>query len=443
MVYFISNQTFKLYQNDAKRYIESKMNLDMIDKQTFGVQFVGRKNKETVKNLTIFARITINGDVSEVSLKQSIASNDWNHITGAGKGRKSEIKELNQFLDLVRTRFNNIYRELLVEGDLPTVVMVKNHFLGIEEQGKSILDAFEYHKKVALGNLSDNTLKHYKTTEKYVKEFVKEQFKTSDVFLRSINYKFITDFEYFLRNRKPTDHQKPLQNNGVMKHIERFRKVVNLAQKLDWMKIDPFRNYQIKFKKVEIGYLQPDELERIEKAKFKIERLEFTRNIFVFSCYTGLAYIDVMQLRPEDIHLGNDGNNWIITNRQKTGNPLRIPILPKAWEIVKKYIDHPRSQFNGTVFPVISNQKLNSYLKEVADLSKISKNLTFHLSRHTFATSITLSNGVPIETVSKMLGHTSLKTTQIYARIVDSKISDDMNQLKKKLSPEVCIEAVS
>ena len=303
----------------------------------------------------------------------------------------------------------------------------------IEEQGKSIVDAFDYHKMVSQGNLSDNTLKHYNTTEKYVKEFLETQFKTTNIFLRKINYKMVADFEYFLRNRKPTDHQKPMQNNGVMKHIERFRKVVGLAQKLDWLKSDPFRNYQIKFKKVERGYLEPDELQKIEGTKFKLERLGFTKDIFIFSCYTGLAYIDVIQLRPEEIHLGNDGNNWIISSRQKTGNPLRIPILPKAWTIIERYINHPRSQFNGTIFPVISNQKLNSYLKEVADFSNISKNLTFHLARHTFATTVTLSNGVPIETVSKMLGHTSIKTTQIYAKIVDAKISEDMALLKSRL----------
>ena len=406
----------------------------MKEKQTFGIQFVGRKNREKVKNFTLFARITINKVVSEVSLKQNIPSKDWNPVAEMGKGRKLEIKELNQFLDQVRTRLNNIYRELMVEGNLPTVVMVKNHFLGIVEQGKSILDAFDYHKKVAQGNLSDNTLQHYTTTEKYVKEFLEAQFKTTDVYLRAINYKFITDFEYFLRNRKPVDHQKPMQNNGVMKHIERFRKVIGLAQKLDWLKIDPFRNYQIKFKKVEMGYLEPDELQKIEGTKFKLERLEFTKDIFIFSCYTGLAYIDVIQLSPEEIHLGTDGNNWIISSRQKTGNSLRIPILPKAWTIVERYINHPRSKFNGTIFPIISNQKLNSYLKEVADFCTISKNLTFHVARHTFATSVTLSNGVPIETVSKMLGHTSLKTTQIYARIVDSKISADMKKLNAILN---------
>ena len=175
----------------------------------------------------------------------------------------------------------NIYRELLVDGDLPSPSIIKNRFLGIEEQGKSILDAFDYHKKVAQEDLSDNTRKHYKTTEKYVKEFLLAQFKTTDVYLRAINYKFITDFEYFLRNRKPTDHQKPMQNNGVMKHIERFRKVINLAQNLDWPKIAPFRNYQIKFKKVEVGYLEPDELQRMENTIFKLERLEFTKDISI------------------------------------------------------------------------------------------------------------------------------------------------------------------
>ena len=405
----------------------------MKERQSFGIQFVCRKNKEREKNFTIFARITINGIVSEISLKQNISSKDWNPEAEMGKGRSAEIKTLNQFLDQVRTRLNNIYRELMVEGDLPTVIMVKNHFLGIEEQGKSILDAFDYHKMVSQGNLSDNTIKHYNTTERYVKEFLDVQFKTTNVFLRKINYKFVTDFEYFLRKRIPTDHQKPMQNNGVMKHIERFRKVVGLAQKLDWLKSDPFRNYQIRFKKVERGYLESDELQKIEGTKFKLERLRFTKDIFIFSCYTGLAYIDVIQLRPEEIHLGNDGNNWIISSRQKTGNPLRIPILPKAWTIIERYINHPRSLFNGTIFPVISNQKLNSYLKEVADFSNISKNLTFHLARHTFATTVTLSNGVPIETVSKMLGHTSIKTTQIYAKIVDAKISEDMTVLKSRL----------
>jgi integrase len=401
--------------------------------QSFGIQFITRQNKEIEKSLTIYARITVNGTRAEISLKQYISSGEWDSHKGMGKGNKTDIKELNQFLNRARTRISNIYRDILVDGELPTASIVKNHFLGIEEQGGTILASFEYHKKISESNLSVNTLKHYNTTEKYVKEFLMKKIHTSDAFLSKVNFKFITEFEYFLRRRIPTDHQKPMQNNGVMKHVERFRKVVNLAQKLDWINIDPFKNYQIKFKKVDRGYLEPDELQRIEETKFKLERLTFTKDLFIFSCYTGLAYIDTVQLKPDEIHLGTDGNQWIISNRQKTGSPLRIPILPKAWAMIDRYKNHPRSKFNGTIFPVISNQKLNSYLKEVADFCNITKNLTFHLARHTFATTVTLSNGVPIETVSKMLGHTSIKTTQIYARIVDAKISEDMEVLKSKL----------
>ncbi|NEW83361.1 MAG: site-specific integrase [Mariniphaga sp.] len=218
-----------------------------------------------------------------------------------------------------------------------------------------------------------------------------------------------------------------------MKHIERLRKVVRLAMKLEWIIKNPFDNYQIKYKKFDRSFLEQDELQNIEKTKYKLVRLEFAKDLFVFSCYTGLAYIDTILLKPEDIHKGIDGNQWIITSRKKTETPLRIPILPKAMEIMEKYRNNPRSLNNGTIFPIISNQKLNSYLKEIADLSGISKNLTFHLARHTFATTVTLSNGVPIETVSKILGHTSIKTTQIYGRILDARISKDMGDLQTKL----------
>ena len=400
--------------------------------QSFGIQFVARPSGDSNK-LLVYVRITVNGSRSEISLKQRVEPNEWNPVAEKVNGRKKQNKDLNQFLEKVRARLSNIYRELLVEGDLPTSTMVKNQFLGIQETGNTIQDAFDYHRKMAEGNISKNTLHHYKTTEKYVNEFLLAHYKTKNVLLRKINYKLITEFEYFLRKRKPVDHQKPMQNNGVMKHIERFRVVVKLAVKLDWITTDPFRNYQIKFRKVERGFLEADELVKIEEAEFKLPRLRLARDLFVFSCYTGLAYIDTIQLKPEEIHLGTDENYWIISNRQKTGVSMRIPILPKAWHIIQKYINNSRSKYNGTVFPVISNQKLNSYLKEVADLCGIPKNLTYHLARHTFATTVTLSNGVPIESVSKMLGHTSIKTTQIYARIVDSKLSDDMKSLKSKL----------
>ena len=185
---------------------------------------------------------------------------------------------------------------------------------------------------------------------------------------------------------------------------------------------------------MERGYLTREELSFIEDKVFAISRLEWVRDLFVFSCYTGLAYTDLMQLRPSNLIIGIDGKYWIKTLRQKTDIPVNVPLLPKAMELLKKYQQHPKAVVKGTLFPVISNQKLNSYLKEIADLVGINKDLTFHLARHTFATTVTLSNGVPIETVSKMLGHTKITTTQIYAKVIEKKVGEDMQLLENKLS---------
>jgi site-specific recombinase XerD len=263
---------------------------------------------------------------------------------------------------------------------------------------------------------------------------LKDRRHIEDISLKEINYKFITDFEYFLKSFKPLDHHKSLSNNGVMKHMERFRKMVNVALKNEWMEKDPFKAYKMKFTKYERGYLTAKELERIEKKDFEFERLQYVKDLFVFSCYTGLAYTDAMHLSPGSLIRGIDGEHWLITSRQKTGTPVKIPLLPKAKDIIEKYRNNPKSLNDGTLFPNISNQRLNGYLKEIADVCKIDKNLTFHLARHTFATTVTLSNGVPIESVSKMLGHTKITTTQVYAKVIESKLSDDMKLLKQKLN---------
>jgi len=253
------------------------------------------------------------------------------------------------------------------------------------------------------------------------------------MFLSGLSYKFITDFEFYLRNHKPMDHQRPMENNGVMKHLERFRKMVTMAVKMEWLDKDPFEKYQLKFNRVERDFLTEFELAKIEQKEFRIERLKYVRDLFVFSCYTGLAYIDAMNLAPVNISIGIDGENWISTKRQKTDESVRVPILPKAWEMIEKYKTHPRSLQKGTIFPHVSNQKLNSYLKEIADLCGIEKNMTFHLARHTFATTVTLTNGVPIETVSKMLGHSRITTTQVYAKVIERKVSEDMKSLRAKI----------
>ena len=233
-----------------------------------------------------------------------------------------------------------------------------------------------------------------------------------------------------------------LTNNGVMKHLERLKKMVNLAIKLEWIIKNPFNQFQLKFDKYDRQFLTERELELIENTHYNNGRLERVKDCFIFSCYTGLSYVDVKELSLNQLARGIDGNYWIFTKREKTNETVKIPILPRALEIISKYKITSERLNDEKVLPLCSNQKANSYLKEIADLCGIKKNLTFHMARHTFATTVTLSNGVPIETVSKLLGHTKLSTTQIYARVVEKKVSDDMALLRDKIGQREMEKAV-
>ena len=401
---------------------------------TFGVQFITRTNKAKDGLLPIYARVTVDGRRVEISLKRWIKPGDWNGSKGMAKGSREEIKSLNHYLDEVQARIMECYQEMQVQKRLITADAIKSMFLGTDQKDFTLCKLVDYHNQAMRDTLAWGTMKNYFTTQKYIHRFLKERFGTTDMFLSELSYKFITDFEFYLRNYKPKDHQKPLGNNGVMKHLERFRKMVTMAVKMEWVSRDPFDKYQLKFHRVDRGFLDAEELETLESKDFKIVRLQWVRDLFVFSCYTGLAYIDAMNLTPSNITIGIDGEYWLSTCRQKTDQPVRVPILPKAWEIIEKYKTHPRALQKGSVFPMISNQKLNSYLKEIADLCGIEKNLTFHLARHTFATTVTLCNGVPLETVSKMLGHSKITTTQVYAKVVEKKVSEDMQALRERLA---------
>ena len=218
-----------------------------------------------------------------------------------------------------------------------------------------------------------------------------------------------------------------------MKYLANFKKVVLICFKNGWIVKDPFANFKITTQEVQREILTELELKEIANKYFNTDRLNHVKDIFVFSCYTGLAYADVKKLKRSEIIVGVDGEKWIFTKRQKTDTASRIPILPMVATLIEKYKDDPQCINKDRVLPVLSNQKMNAYLKEIADTCGINKNLTFHIARDTFATTVTLSNGVPIETVSKMLGHTNLRTTQHYAKILDLKVSEDMMALKRKL----------
>jgi len=397
-------------------------------RSTFNVLFFIKKTaKKKDGTAPIVARITINRKVSQFNTKQFIKTEDWSVELHRVKGRSLEARVTNNVLDEIKTSLHNAYNELTRRDILVTAEKVKNTFLGIGLEQYLLMELFEesnntLKKQIGITK-SKATYQKAEVCKRHVSNYLKTQYKRSDIDLREINYSFIVGFETFL------NVQCNCNANTTAKFIQKFKSIVLIAQKNGWIQTDPFANYRISIKKVDRGYLNDDELKLIIQKNFNNERLERVRDIFIFSCYTGLAYIDIKNLRQEHITKGFDNNLWIDTKRQKTSIKTVVPLLDIAKMILDKYKGLP----NGVLLPIPSNQKTNAYLKEIADVCDINKNLTFHLARHTFATTITLSKGVPIESVSKMLGHTNIKTTQIYARITNEKISSDMQVLADKL----------
>jgi len=278
-----------------------------------------------------------------------------------------------------------------------------------------------------LGNgYAFGTLERFKISLKHLEEFLVWKLGVKDIAIDRVDFALITDFEFYLRS------VKNCSNNTAVKYVRNFRKIIKICLSNDWLEKDPFVKYDGKMKEVETEFLTEEEIQSIYNKVFKTQRLELVRDIFIFCCFTGLAYVDVKGLKHDHIGIGIDGQKWIFKNRQKTDTKSKIPLLPIAEEIIKKYANNPKCLNEESVLPVLSNQKMNGYLKEIGDLCEITKEITFHMARHTFATSVTLSNGVPIESVSKMLGHKNIQTTQHYARVLDKKVSEDMHMLKQK-----------
>ncbi|WP_298351044.1 site-specific integrase [Runella sp.] len=403
---------------------------------TFSVLFWANQAKSRNGLAPIYARITVDGKRSEISLKRSISYEAWDNVKGRARGTKAEAKALNAYLDQVKSRLLECQETLLREKRLVTAEAIKNGYLGTGEREHTLLSLIKYHNEELSTTIKPGTLKNYFATHKYVERFLKEKLKTSDIFLSELNHKFVVDFELFIKNTAaPLDPLRRCGNNTVMKHIERLRKMINVAIRNEWITKDPFQRYRLSFNKTNRHFLTAEELTLIVEKAYPIQRLQQVKDLFVFSCYTGLAYTDLIHLTSENLVRGIDGQLWIESSRQKTDQAIKVPLLNQALEILNRYQDHPKAVVYGRLFPPISNQRMNSYLKEIADTCGISKNLTFHIARHTFATTVTLTNGVPIESVSAMLGHSTIRTTQIYAKVVESKLSGDMKALQKKLTP--------
>ena len=398
-------------------------------KNTFKVLFYLRGNHVNKDGTSaIMIRITVDGEMEQLTSKLYVDPKQWDTKSGRAIGRSGKILELNSRLNDIQVLLKEHYYDIQRRHGYVTAEMVRNAYMGITQREESLLKLYEQHledtKKLVGLSKADPTYRKYERMYRRVVEFMKKKYNITDIPLREIKYQFIVDLEFFLR----TEYK--YSQNTTYKCMKFFKQVINKAIRAGMITVDPFVGYKISIQRVDRGFLSEEDLKKMMEKEFASKRLEQVRDIFVFACFTGLAYIDLANLRVDNIQKMFDGRLWIVTHRQKTNTKVTVPLLPPALKILKKY----EGQYNdGQLMPIITNQKLNCYLKEIADICGIEKNLTFHLARHTFATTMTLGKGVPIESVSKMLGHTNIQTTQIYARITNEKISKDMNNLAHNL----------
>jgi site-specific recombinase XerD len=402
-------------------------------KTDFHTHFHIVKKKQDKRGLApIYLRLTVNRKRKEYSITRRIQPEYWNVKLEKVMGKNPTEKEINTHINNIRHKLYKIH-QVLSDNDEPisALRMIKELKGETKHKSKMVLEVFKEHNeqmdRLSGKSISKSTAKRYWTCFNHVEQFIHEEYKADDYQMKDIDHQFVTKFEYFLKTKRECNH------NSALKYVNNFKKIIRIALANQWMDRDPFYNYKVQFETVEREFLNEEEVQKLLDKDLHLDRLKLVRDMFVFSCYTGLAYSDVKKLSSADITRGIDGGKWIRIKRTKTKSLSSIPLLPVAEEIIERYQDHPEVKKGNCILPVLSNQKSNAFLKEIAMMCGINKPLTTHLARHTFATTITLTNGVPIESVSKMLGHKDLRTTQHYAKIVDRKISDDMKLLQEKL----------
>jgi site-specific recombinase XerD len=403
----------------------------MLEK-SFGLLFFLKQTKNQKDDLMfIYLKITVDGKSVELSTKRKCEQTKWNSQTGRATGNKEATKELNLYLDTMAQMVFHAKRTLLDSDKIFSAQAIKNQMTGVTEKPKMILEIFQHHNdqmKALEGiDFALGTIGRYEISKQHTRDFIKWMYKTDDKPIKELDYEFISQYAFWLKTVRKCNH------NSTMKYLANFKKIVLICVKNRWLPGDPFANFKLTKKTVEKIALTEAELKRVIEKKFDTERLSLVRDIFVFSCYTGLAYADVKNLKRSDIKDGVDGKEWIFINRQKTNSASHLPVLDPAKKILSLYQEHTRCADSGYALPVLTNQKMNAYLKEIADTCNIETELTFHIARHTFATTVTLNNGVSMESVSKMLGHATIRQTQHYAKLQNYKVSQDMLLLENAL----------
>ncbi len=405
----------------------------MTKKSMFSLLFYISKSKiKQNGECPVMMRITIDGRSVAMRTKRFVKPEDWSQDKLSALGKSSSALSLNLYLDALRAKAYNKYTELLTINDEVFPELLRDAILGINSAApKMLMEIWKEHnvslkQLIEQGKSYSNWLK-YETCKKYFQEFLKSEYKISDISVKTLTRDQVLKFEFYLLTTKKCNF------NTTKKYLQFFKKVVMISFKNGWLKTNPFADISLTLKETDRPYLNQSEIDSIINKEFQNERLSFVKDMFLFSCYTGLAYIDIYKLKKSEIEVNPNGIYWIRTRRQKTGVKAHIPLLEFPSEILKKYTTLIDLKGDDRVFNLISNQKVNAYLKEIGDLCGIEKNLTFHIARHTFATTVTMMNGVPMESVSKMLGHKDLRSTQHYARIVDEKVGNDMIELANKM----------
>lgn len=404
-------------------------------RDSFRVLFFLKKTK-LLKNgeASVCMRITVNGTRVENNIRKSIDPALWSQAKETARGKSRRACDLNTYIEEARIKLYQIFCELEQQNRPVTAHLLQELFFGQEkpEEIRTLLGTMQEHNDQCRALVGTDyaliTVRRYESCRRYLAELIRQRYGKEDLPLTEVNGELVRAFAFYLKT------EKGCQQNTVIRYMKCLKKITNLARANDWMAKDPFLGIRFHEKEVVREFLTMDELQTIYRKEFPLERLTLVRDVFIFAAFTGLAFIDVQQLAPEHIVRDNNGNLWIRKPRQKTKNMCNIPLLDIPQEILRKYANHPTCRKKGVLLPVPCNQKMNSYLKEIADICMIRKNLTTHCARHSYATSVCLANGVSLENVAKMLGHANIKMTQHYARVLDSSILRDMMQVERAIS---------
>lgn len=400
---------------------------------TFSLLFYIRRNKLNKSGeAPVFMRITINGERADASVKRSIVPRLWNTTKGKAVENSKLGKDLNLYLDAISANLLRLQRDMELDGVVVSAHAILDRYLCKNHPERhTIIEVFKEHNekcRALIGiDYAPATIIRYETALRLTSAFIRYTYKKEDLFLDELPNQLIADYEFYIKTIRKCSH------NTTVKYLKNFKKITLLAMTKGWLKTDPFAQIQFHLEKTDRDFLEKHELKKLLDKKLDIPRMARVRDIFCFCCLTGLAFTDVQQLKPEHIVLDINGMQWLRKPRQKTGNMCNIPLMDKAQEILLRYREDSYCLLHGVLLPVCSNQKMNAYLKELADICGIRKRLSTHTARHTFAT-LTLASGATIDNVAKMLGHSNTNMTRHYARILDSSIMRDMQTVAKAMN---------